>query len=344
VADGIRYSETSGADRSRSTRATYSRSMRIVSLLPAATDIVAELGLAGQLVGRTHECDWPPEAVKSVPVVTGTDFSPDALSSREISDAVGGATHTGSSLYTLDSEALAALKPDVVLTQDLCEVCAISYQRVTETVRVLNSDTRVLSLEPRTLNDVLDCLVTVGSLLGVREQAEQRREELRRRLEHVARLTAGRARPRVVAIEWLDPLWPAGHWVPEQIGIAAGQALLAAPGEHTKPMTWDAVREARPDVLLILPCGFPPDRTLQEKEVLTSLPDWAELPAVRAGQVWVLDGPAYFNRPGPRVVRGVEVLAHVLHQMRAGEAVTAAEARPFPLSASPDCASLTAAP
>ncbi|MDV5143402.1 cobalamin-binding protein [Streptomyces sp. SBC-4] len=304
--------------------------MRIVSLLPAATDIVAELGLSADLVGRTHECDWPPRAVAGVPVVTSAAFSPDALSSREISAAVGGAAHSGSSLYALDAEALAALAPDVVLTQDLCDVCAVSYEGVSRAVRVLDGGPRVLSLEPRTLDDVLDCLVTVGELLGVRERAERRREGLRGRLAEVRRLTADRVRPRVVAVEWLDPLWPAGHWVPEQISCAGGEPLLAAPGEHTKPMTWESVRAARPDVLLLLPCGFPPERTVRERDLLTSLPGWNELPAVRAGKVWVLDGPAYFNRPGPRVVRGTEVLAQVLHGVRAGDPVTTAEA--FPLS------------
>ncbi|MFJ6727843.1 cobalamin-binding protein [Streptomyces sp. NPDC091281] len=304
--------------------------MRIVSLLPAATDLVAELGLAGRLVGRTHECDWPPEEVAGVPVVTGADLDQDALSSREISDAVGGSAHSGSSLYRLDTEALAALRPDVVLTQDLCAVCAVSYERVGAAVRLLDAGTRVLSLEPRTLDDVLDCLVTVGEVLGVRERAVRRRAALRERLAEVRAAVAGRERPRVVAVEWLDPLWPAGHWVPEQITAAGGTPLLAAPGEHTAPMTWEAVRAARPDVLLVLPCGFPPERTLREARLLTGLPGWAELPAVRAGRVHVLDGPAYFNRPGPRVVRGAEVLAHVLHGVRAGAPVTAAEARPFP--------------
>ncbi|MFF4319155.1 cobalamin-binding protein [Streptomyces sp. NPDC001568] len=300
--------------------------MRIVSLLPAATDIVAELGLTADLVGRTHECDWPPRAVAGVPVVTSAEFSADALSSREISAAVGGAAHSGSSLYTLDTGALGALAPDVILTQDLCDVCAVSYAGVTRAVRVLDGGPRVLSLEPRTLGDVLDCLVTVGELLGVREHARERREALADRLETVRARTAGRRRPRVVAIEWLDPLWPAGHWVPEQIGYAGGEALLAAPGEHTRPMDWAAVRAARPDVVLVMPCGFDPQRTLRERELLTSLPGWEDLPAVRSGEVWVLDGPAYFNRPGPRVVRGAEVLAHVLHGVRAGEPVTAAEA------------------
>ncbi|MEU3827970.1 cobalamin-binding protein [Streptomyces sp. NPDC029080] len=304
--------------------------MRIVSLLPAATDIVAELGLSDRLVGRTHECDWPPREVASVPVVTGADLDQDALTSREISDAVGGSAHSGSSLYTLDTEALAALRPDVILTQDLCDVCAVSYEKVSRAVRLLDADTRVLSLEPRTLDDVLDCLVGVGELLGVRERAEQRRAALLGRLDRVRAAVAGRVRPRVVAIEWLDPLWPAGHWVPEQIGTAGGQPLLATPGEHTKPMTWEAVRAAQPDVVLVLPCGFPPERTLREAELLRDLPGWSELPAVRSGRVWVLDGPAYFNRPGPRVVRGAEVLAHVLHGARTGEPVTPAEALLFP--------------
>ncbi|MFE7095639.1 cobalamin-binding protein [Streptomyces erythrochromogenes] len=301
--------------------------MRIVSLLPAATDIVADLGLAADLVGRTHECDWPPAAIASVPVVTRAEFDADELSSREISAAVGGSAHRGSSLYTLDTELLAALAPDVLLTQDLCRVCAVSYETVSRAVRLMDTGPRVVSLEPRTLDDVLDCLVTVGELLGVRETAERRRAELRDRLAEVRRATAGRPAPRVVAIEWLDPLWPAGHWVPEQIACAGGEPLLASPGEHTKPMAWEAVRAARPDVILVLPCGFPPGRTLTELDLLTSLPGWEGLPAVRKGEVWVLDGPAHFNRPGPRVVRGAEVLAHVLHGVRAGDPVTEGEAR-----------------
>lgn len=193
-------------------------------------------------------------------------------------------------------------------------------------MRVLDGGPRVLSLEPRTLGDVLDCLVTVGELLGVGRYARERREVLAARLEAVRSQVAGRRRPRVVAIEWLDPLWPAGHWVPEQIACAGGEALIAAPGEHTRPMDWEAVRAARPDVLLVMPCGFGPERTLRERELLTSLPGWEELPAVRAGEVWVLDGPACFNRPGPRVVRGAEVLAHVLHGVSAGDPVRPTEA------------------
>ncbi|MFC4494366.1 cobalamin-binding protein [Streptomyces ovatisporus] len=301
--------------------------MRIVSLLPAATDIVAELGLTGALVGRTHECDWPPGAVEGTPVVTSAGFDADRMSSREISEAVGGAEHAGSSLYALDTAKLADLAPDVVLTQELCEVCAVSYSTVAGAVRSLESGPTVLSLEPRTLTDVLDCVERVGAELGVPLEGSRRTAALRARLERVRKSVAGLPRPRVAAIEWLDPLWPAGHWVPEQIRAAGGEPLLAEPGEHTEPVDWETVRSAQPEVVLLMPCGLSPERTEEERELLTRLPGWAELPAVRTGQVWVLDGPAHFNRPGPRVVRGAEILAHVLHGVTAGDEINPAEAR-----------------
>ncbi|WP_410599232.1 cobalamin-binding protein [Amycolatopsis sp. lyj-90] len=235
--------------------------MRIVSLLPAATDFVAALGLLPSLTGRTHECDWPPGALDDVPVVTSSAIDHDVLSSREISAAVGG-EHRGSGLYSLDSALLAAAEPDVVLTQDLCDVCAISYRQVSETVRAMEGDTRVVSLEPRTLEGIFTCLTTLGEVLGV----------------------------------------------PEQIEAAGGTPLLADAGEHTRPITWDAVVGARPDILLLIPCGFPPERTEAELPLLTGLPGWDEIPAAH-----ILDGPAYFNRPGPRVVDGAELLADVLH-------------------------------
>jgi iron complex transport system substrate-binding protein len=300
--------------------------MRIVSLLPAATDLVVELGRLDDLVGRTHECDWPP-GIEAVPVVTASDVDDAVLSSREISDAVGGSAHRGSSLYSVDTARLAGLAPDLVLTQDLCEVCAVSYTRVAAAVRMLDAGPRVLSLEPRRLDEVLGCVTTLGDALGVPALARERARALSARLDAVRARVAGRTQPRVVALEWLDPLWPAGHWVPEQITTAGGTPLLAEPGEHTRPMPWDAVVAARPDVLLVLPCGFSPDRTAAELPLLTGLPGWDQLPAVRAGEVWLLDGPSYFNRPGPRVVRGAEILASVLHGVEATPPVSAAEAR-----------------
>lgn len=277
--------------------------VRIVSLLPAATDIVAELGRLGDLVGRTHECDWPTE-VATVPVVTESGL-PQDLSSREISAA---ARHQGSGLYGLDTGRLAELAPDVVLTQDLCEVCAVSYEQVSAAVRVMKTGPQVLSLEPRTLAEVLDTVRVVGEALGVPDVAASRIASLQARLAEVHRRIAGRQRPKVVAVEWLDPVWPAGHWVPEQIEIAGGEPLLATAGEHTAAIEWERVVEARPDVVVLMPCGFAPERTVEELHLLTGRAGWDEL-----AEVWVLDGPAYFNRPGPRVVRGAEVLAQVLH-------------------------------
>jgi iron complex transport system substrate-binding protein len=293
--------------------------VRIVSLLPAATDMVAALGRLPDLVGRTHECDWPAE-VATVPVVTSSEITAD-WTSREISLA---AAHRGSALYGLDAELLASLAPDVVLTQDLCAVCAVSFERVSTAVRMLDgTGPRVLSLEPATIAEVLDCLRVVGDALGV--SASARVAELRDRLAAVRAAVAGRPRPRVAAIEWLDPVWPAGHWVPEQIELAGGTPLLAAAGEHTRPLAWESVVDSQAEVLLLLPCGFPPDQTAAELHLLTDRPGWTDLPAVRDGRVWILDGPAYFNRPGPRVVRGAEVLAHVLHGV--DFRVTPAEAR-----------------
>lgn len=300
--------------------------MRIVSLLPAATDIVAELGRLENLVGRTHECDWPPE-VASVPVVTASSIDQDVSSSREISDAVGGARHQGSSLYTVDTQRLAELAPDVVLTQDLCDVCAVSYRQVSEAVRLLDGEPKVVSLEPRTLTEVLGTLKSVGAVLGATDVAAGRLRMLEERLDTVRSRVAGLSRPRVVAIEWLDPIWPAGHWVPEQVSYAGGSPLLAVPRQHTQSVSWQTVRDALPEVLLVMPCGFPPERTLAELSALTGRPGWADLPAVRSGQVWVLDGPAYFNRPGPRVVRGIEVLAHVFHGVEVDPPVLPREAR-----------------
>lgn len=284
--------------------------MRIVSLLPAATDLVVTLGLTDSLVGRTHECDWPPGALEHAAVVTSTSLA-DGLPSREISTLVG--SHRGSSLYGLDPAALAALEPDLVLTQELCDVCAVSYAQVADAVRVADSGIRLVSLEPRTLAEVLGTLTSVGALTGTADAAAAALAGAHERLAAVAASVAGRPRPRVVVLEWLDPVWPVGHWVPEQVAAAGGTEVLGTTGGHTDPVPWSAVVEAAPEVLVLAPCGFPPERTTAELPALTARPGWASLPAVRDGRVWIVDGPAYFNRPGPRVVRGVEVLAHVLH-------------------------------
>jgi iron complex transport system substrate-binding protein len=282
---------------------------RVVSLLPAATDIVAALGAGGQLVGRTHECDWPPELVAGVPVVTATSL-PGHLTSREIGEAVGAQPHSGSSLYHLDLAALADLAPDVILTQDLCEVCAVSYRTVNDAVRVMELDTTVVSLQARTVAGILDSIAAVGDLLGVPDAAARLRADLRRRLDRLP--GPGADPPRVLFVEWLDPLMPGGHWVPEQVHLAGGRSVPLGPGQHSTPLPPPALAALAPQVLVVGPCGFNPDRTRAELPSLLDRPEWRDLPAVRDGRVWVVDGPSYFNRPGPRVVDGAEILTRVL--------------------------------
>jgi iron complex transport system substrate-binding protein len=291
--------------------------VRIVSLLPAATDIVASLGALDQLVGRTHECDWPVGELDAVPIVTATDLAT-SLSSREISETVSGAAHRGSSIYLMDHEALAAAKPDLILTQDLCDVCAVSYRTVNDAVRVLDLDSSVVSLQPKTIDGILTAIMTVGELLGVPGRAEQVCADARERL---ARLPGpSETGPGVLFIEWLDPLMPGGHWVPEQIAFAGGRSLVLGPGQHSTPQHWDDVRRLDPDVIVFGPCGFTPERTRAEFHVAEAWSGWADLAAVRSGNVWVADGPAYFNRPGPRVVDGAEIMTAIL----AGEPVDGA--------------------
>jgi iron complex transport system substrate-binding protein len=283
--------------------------MRVVSLLPAATDIVAVLGAGAQLVGRTHECDWPPELVRDVPVVTATSL-PAGLTSREISDAVGGAAHGGSSLYHIDLTALAEANPEVILTQDLCQACAVSYHNVNHAVRILQLDTTVVSLEARTIAGIIDSIDAVADLLGRQGAARQVRADMRARLESLP--GPQKDAPRVLFVEWLDPLMPGGHWVPEQIALAGGHALLLGPGQHSTPHRWSVLPELMPDVIVLGPCGLTVEQTIAEAATLAQRPEWNSLPAVGNNQVWVVDGPAYFNRPGPRVVDGAYILAEIL--------------------------------
>jgi iron complex transport system substrate-binding protein len=280
--------------------------MRIVSLLPAATDIVASLGAYDQLVGRTHECDWPPGVVDDIPVVTRSGL-PAGLTSREINQAIG---HRGSGVYGLDHEAVEALRPDLILTQDLCDVCALSYQTVNHAVRVMKLDTTVLSLQPTTIEGIFTAITTVAEILGMQEDGAHVVENARRRL---AALPGPRADgPRVLFVEWLDPLMPGGHWVPEQIAYAGGRSLLASAGEHSTPHQLETAVDLNPDAILVGPCGYTVEQTRSELSMLMDLSGWDGVAAVRDGRVWIVDGPAYFNRPGPRVVDGAEQIAALL--------------------------------
>ena len=289
--------------------------MRIVSLLPSATEIVFALGLGDELVGRTHECDYPPEVVE-VPVVTaGVGGSPDEASAA-IHERVAHATHGGTSLYRLDRQALAAARPDLILTQGLCEVCAVSYREVTDAVRAMDVDITVVSLEPTSIEGILNSISTVGAMSEAEDEAVGLLELLRERLAAIEnrvleRRLAGVPPRRVVCLEWLDPPFAAGHWVPEQVRRAGGWELLGREGESSVQTSWDDVRAVDPDQLMMMPCGFDANGTAREFDRMARPPWFDELRAVRRGELFALDGSGYFSRPGPRVIDGIALLAEL---------------------------------
>ncbi|MGP1674088.1 MAG: cobalamin-binding protein [Candidatus Limnocylindrales bacterium] len=290
--------------------------MRIASLLPSATEIVCAIGLEDELVAVTHECDWPPSVVGK-PVVTRSVVDLAGATSRDIHARVTAAVHGGSSLYELDEAALAAAAPDLILTQELCQVCAVSYREVNEVARRIDADITVVSLEPTSIEGILNTITTVGAMAEVEDAAIDVVEALRERLGAVeqrvaSRREGGRRPPRVVALEWLDPPFAVGHWVPEQVRRAGGWDLLGADGDKSRPTTWDAVAEVDPEMLFLMPCGFHLADTVREWG-RTAIPPWlGDLPAVRRGAVFAVDGSAYFSRPGPRVIDGIELLAEIM--------------------------------
>lgn len=281
-------------------------------MLPSATDIVVSLGLGKDLVGRTHECDWP-EEITSVPAMTKDVLATSSMSTRDIHLAISDSVHSGSAIYELDNEALREAKPDLILTQELCSVCAVSYSEVSSAVRVLDVDTRVVSLEPTSLREILETILTVGELAGAAERARDLVGDLRRGLDDLERAVSGKSRPKVASIEWLDPLFSAGHWVPDQVAAAGGDERVGRAGAPSAQIKWEAVTIERPDVLVLMPCGHDIVRAKSDLRLLSDQPGWSELPAVQKDEVWAVDGPAYFNRPGPRFIRGVEVLAGIFH-------------------------------
>jgi len=289
--------------------------MRIVSLLPSATEIVCAIGLGDELVGVTHECDFPPE-VAGIPVMTRSVHDLATTSSREINRLVTASVHGGSSLYELDEVALAAAAPDLILTQELCRVCAVSYREVNDVARAIDADITVVSLEPTSIEGILNTITTVGAMTEAEDAAVDLVESLRERLSAIegkvqARRDAGGRSPRVVALEWLDPPFASGHWVPEQVRRAGGWELLGADGDRSVQTSWHAVSEVDPEMLLLMPCGFHLAETQSEWARTPRPLGYEDLTAVRRGQVFALDGSAYFSRPGPRVIDGIELLAEI---------------------------------
>jgi iron complex transport system substrate-binding protein len=280
--------------------------VRIVSLLPSATEIVYALGLEDDLVGVTHECDWPPSARSKRAV----SFSvlPAGATPAEIDERVSASIGGGDPIYRLDDEAVRELRPDIVLTQDLCAVCAVPSGHVNQALESLGCVAEVVSLDPGSLDEVVDCLVTVGRATGSEARATRLAAELRRRLDVVRAAVAGRPRPGVFALEWSDPPFNGGHWVPEMIEVAGGAPLLACRHTPSVRVDWEAIADAAPEIVVFMPCGYDLDRACEEGQELLGRPELAS-----AARVFAVDASSYFSRPGPRLVDGVEALAAALH-------------------------------
>jgi iron complex transport system substrate-binding protein len=287
--------------------------MRVCSLLPGATEIAFALGLGNDVVGVTHECDYPAEA-RQKPVVVRSLVDSNRMTSLEIDRWVSERLRSNKGLYVIDEKRLREAAPDVILTQGLCDVCAIDYDEVVSASESLAHKPKIVSLTPNCLADVLDDVARVGEATGQGHRAERLVRELEQRItavcEEVARSSA---RPRVACLEWFDPIYAAGHWVPEMVELAGGQDVLGRKGEPSARTDWSKVVAFAPDVIMLMPCGFDVPRTLGEAAVLKQLAGWHELQAVKAGKVFAVNGHAFFSRPGPRLVDGLELLAHIIH-------------------------------
>jgi iron complex transport system substrate-binding protein len=307
---------------------------RIVSLLPSATEIVCALGLRESLVGVSHECDFPADVV-GLPVLTRSKLDagrPSAEIDRDIKNLVG----SGLGIYEIDVEMLRSLRPDLIVTQDQCDVCAVSYADVRAAVCELTDvATEIVSLRPARLDDVWRDVETVAAAAGITSRGTSVADALRARIAALAARTAGLAQPRLTCLEWLEPLMAAGNWVPDLAAAAGADCELAAAGAHSPWLELAAVLADRPDVLCAMPCGFTLERSHRELAELLDDPRWQELPAVRSGRVFAVDGSAYFNRPGPRLVESAEILAALVHPDELGGLLSAGAVRQVAAAISP---------
>jgi iron complex transport system substrate-binding protein len=291
----------------------------IVSLLPSATEIVYALGLGDRVAGVTHECDYPPQA-RERPHLTKSALPP-AAGSAEIDRHVRASLHQGSSLYALDADLLERLAPDLIITQELCAVCAVSYDIVARAAKRLRGDPRIVSLEPSSLEDVYANILTVAELTGRTEAGAALVDGLRARAAALAARVAGRPRFRTLVLEWTDPPMSGGHWTPGLVELAGGEALLGNPGANSRVLAWDEIAASDPDVILVAPCGFDMKATLAAIAELAENDVWRSLRAVATGRIYAIDGNAYVNRPGPRLVDSAELFASALYDDRFGAAI-----------------------
>ena len=286
---------------------------RIVSFLPSATEMVCALGLVDQLVGVTHECDYP-EEVKRKPVVVRSAIPTEKMSPKEIDAAVSDRIRSGASLYLVDEELLQKLAPDLILTQNLCQVCAPSGNEVSQVLKSLSRKPEILWMTPKSLAEIEDNLRELGQATGRTKEAERLIALGRARLQRLAVTTRDLApRPRVFCMEWIDPVYCSGHWMPEMVELAGGVDLLSHKGEDSVRISWEEVVKWAPEVLIVAPCGFHLDKVLEQAPQLFSYTGWSSLPAISQGRVYAVDANSYFARPGPRVVDGTELLAHLIH-------------------------------
>ncbi len=281
--------------------------MRIVSLIPSATEMLFALGLGSDVIAVTHECDYPPAALE-LPKIT-RDVLPEGLTSAQIDAAVKERTLAGESIYQLDTGALEDLRPDLIVTQQLCSVCAVSYDDVREIAQQLDPQPQVISLDPHTLGEVLGDARKLAAATDRRDAAADLVRNTSARIDRVrVAVRKARSRPRVAALEWLDPPFAAGHWTPQLIEYAGGEDVLGFPGENSQQTTWETVEAAQPDVVIVMPCGYDAEIAHREAEMHRE-----QLAALGAGEVVAVDAAAYFSRPGPRVIDGLELLASILH-------------------------------
>jgi iron complex transport system substrate-binding protein len=280
--------------------------MRIVSLVPSATEMLFALGLGSDLIAVTHECDYPPAALE-LPRVT-RDVLPSGLTAAQIDAAVKALTLAGESIYELDTKLLHELQPDLIVTQALCSVCAVSYDDVRAVAEEIDSHPRVISLDPHTVGEVLGDVRTLAQATDSKDAAVELVRDASARIDRVRLAVRDARRPTVAALEWLDPPFAAGHWTPQLIELAGGQDVLGFAGEHSEQRTWDEVIASRPDIVVVMPCGYDAEIAHREAEMHRE-----QLLAVGAGAVVAVDAAAYFSRPGPRIVEGLELLAGILH-------------------------------
>jgi iron complex transport system substrate-binding protein len=287
--------------------------MRICSLLPSATEVIAALGLRDELVGVSHECDYPP-SVRSVPIMVEPMIPSDGLASAEIDRQVGQLVASGQRLYRLNDHLLRQTQPDLILSQDLCHVCAVTPDQLHDALSAMAQQPTILTLNPSTVHDVIDDVVRIGDAAGRSAEGHRLATGLRDRLDAIKTRTHGIAhRPRVVCIEWLAPLYIAGHWVPEMVQLAGGQDVLAQPGSKSRVVTWDEILAAALDILIVMPCGFSVERTHAEMLQLMQQPGQWQLSPTLAEHTYLVDASSYFSRPGPRLIDGIELLAAILH-------------------------------